>query len=406
MKLLIFVVVLSSSFCLNAEPEPIIYGTVTTENGDNFTGSIIWGKQESFLSDIFNAQKTKTTGIEHLSQQQLEELEDHQPGPQVNFGDIQVTFKSFFGKDIEPPEFSVHFGAIKHIDIKANDFIVTLHDGTLLISHGHADDLRATIHLKDSEGQAHSFELDELKRVTFQAAPVDALTWGDGIYGRLTTTSGVYSGRIMWDKDERLSHEKLDGSQNQKEYAIQFSDIASIEKNNDSSVVVLRNGKSLTLSGTNDVNSSNRGIRLDHPRLGRLEFSWDQFQKLVIEPVDVPWLSVDDYQAITKHLSGIVLLKNGQKHKFDQMAFDLNHQSNAELIHFKTKKLSQQLPLRLVKKITVIDSMSARLTLRNGDSPQAYGSHAVNHDNNGLLITQKGKHQWLKWQDIQAIEFD
>ncbi|KAA3639166.1 MAG: hypothetical protein DWP95_11065, partial [Proteobacteria bacterium] len=310
------------------------------------------------------------------------------------------------GKGIKPPEFSVYFGAIKHIEINQGVFVISLHDGTTITSQDNANDLRATLQIKSPEGEERSFDLDELKKVTFNPAPNNAKTWGDGIYGTLSTDLGHFQGRIMWDKDERLGFEELDGQQNQKEYAIKFADILSIEKNNKASTVVLRDGKTLTLTGTNDVNMSNRGIWLDHPDLGRVEINWQQFQKLVIEPVEVNWLTFHDYANNTRPLAGTVTLKNGQKIKADQMAFDLNQQSNAELITIKSNNHQRQIPLRLIKKMVIINDLSTTLSLHDGSTLQAYGSHSVNHDNNGILITSNNQHQWLKWKDIQTIEFD
>src|SRR5690606_22516175 len=182
---------------IHAEPEPILYGTVTVNDGQTFTGSIRWGKQETFLSDIFNAQKIETVGIEHLSKQERSELQDHQPGPQVNLGNVQITFKSLFGKEIEPPDFSVHFGAIKYMAIDDGVFVATLHDGTTIISNDNANDLTGAVQLKNRQGEQRSYDLDDLKHIEFSQAPADALTWGDGIYGTITTDSGKLQGRVM-----------------------------------------------------------------------------------------------------------------------------------------------------------------------------------------------------------------
>ena len=106
MKKLFFTVLFSASCCVvAANPEPIIFGTVIGTNGQTYTGSIRWGDQETFLSDIFNGRKIATVGIEHLNDDEIADLMDHQPGPQVTLGDLQITLEPIFGKKIEKPLF-------------------------------------------------------------------------------------------------------------------------------------------------------------------------------------------------------------------------------------------------------------------------------------------------------------
>ena len=45
-KLILSGILLGASFGLLANPEPIIYGTITEKNGDTTTGSIRWGDHE------------------------------------------------------------------------------------------------------------------------------------------------------------------------------------------------------------------------------------------------------------------------------------------------------------------------------------------------------------------------
>ena len=203
-----------------------------------------------------------------------------------------------------------------------------------------------------------------------------------------------------------MTDEELDGSDATQEYEIKFADIVSIEKDNNSSTVVLRNGKTLSLTGTNDVDQSNRGIWLDHPNLGRLEINWKQLQKLNIKPVTVDWLNFDDYAAMVHPMAGTITLRSGETVKAVQIIYDLNQQSQFELLEAKINGANRQLPFRLVKKLTVKNEQSVDLLLRDGSVLVAYGTHSVNRDNIGLLITSADQQQWLQWKDIQAIEFD
>jgi hypothetical protein len=409
MKKIVLTVLLTASCCgVAANPEPIIFGTVTETNGQTYTGSIRWGDQETFLSDIFNGRKIATVGIEHLSDDEKDDLIDHQPGPQVTIGDLQVTFKSFFGKEIEQPYFKVPFGSVKQLEIdnKKNLFTTTLHDGSTIVSDGSSsNDLSSDIFVKNLQGETKGFELDDLSLITFAQAPAAALTFGDGIYGTVTSSIGTFEGRVMWDKDERLTYEELDGEDESQDYEIKFSDIKSIEKNGNASIVVLRNETTLNLTGTNDVNNGNRGIWVDHPDLGRVEIEWSQFKKLVIEDVSVKWLDFDDYANITKPLKGQVELKDGSKLDADSITYDMNQQSSSELMYVKVNEANREIPLRTIQKINVKHELAVEFFLQDQTIILAYGNRSVTRENNGILIRSQGTHRWIPWEQVQAVTF-
>ncbi len=389
-------------------PEPIMYGTLTLENGETITGSLRWGDQETFLSDIFNGEKNDTVGIEYLTEDQKEDLLDHQPGPQANIGDLQITFKSFFGKDIEPPFFNTNFGALKRIDFDGKSVTATLHDGTLIATGDNHNDTGDDIYVKDSEGEVTEVDHDDIKSIQFFAAPEGARTFGDGIYGTVESSIGTFKGRIMWDKDERLTDEKLDGNDDEQEHEIKFADIKSIEKTADADVseVILKDGVELMLTGTNDVNRGNRGIWVDTPEYGRIEIDWYQFNKLTIEAVDVNWLTFQDYVELSKPISGSVILADGSKVTAQRIIFDMNQQSNAELLYADIGGNNRQVPLFKVKSMTKKSNQSLELLLRSGIKVIAMNNRSVTFQNNGLIVSNNNRHQWYPWEKVQSIEFD
>lgn len=410
MKKIILTAALSAAVgAVAANPEPIIYGTVTDQKGQTHTGSIRWGDQETFLSDIFNGHKTGTVGFEHLTDDEREALLDHQPGPQASIGALQITFKSFFGKEIDPPYFNVPFGAIKELAIDADQplFTATLHDGTTIVSNGESsNDLQSDIFVKDAQGNIKEFDMDDLTLVTFSKAPPEALTFGDGIYGTVTSSIGTFQGRVMWDKDERLTDEELDGNDDTgKDHEIKFADIKSIEKNGNHSLVELTDGNTLNLTGTNDVNTSNRGIWVDHPDLGRVTIEWSQFNKLVIEDVAVEWLDFDDHAQVQKPLSGTVTLKDGSTVQADAITYDMSLVSPADLLYADVNEANRQIPLRLIKQITVKHDQAVELTMLDGSTLLAYGNKHVTRDNNGLLLKSAENYRWVPWAEVQSIQF-
>ncbi len=408
MKKLIQLGLLSSAFSvLAANPEPVIYGTATETNGNQVTGTIRWGDQEAFLSDVFNGTKLETVGIEYLSEDEKEILEAHQPGPQARIGDFQVTFKSFFGKEIKRPYFNLHFGSIAKlsIDESKNLFVATLHDGTQIKSNNDNNDLSDEVYFLTDEGNTIEYDLDDLISIEFSKAPDNAKTYDQGIYGTITSDIGTFKGRVMWDQDERMVSEKLDGHENGQEYNLKFDEIRSIERKGNKSLVELLDGKTLMLGDTNDVDNGNRGIWLDNPQFGRVEIKWSQFHKFEIQEVDVKWMTFDDYQAIKKPLKGHVKLKDESTVEADEITFDLNQKSSFEFLYADVKDSNWQIPFKNIKKMTKVSDAGVELVLNDDSKLFAYGNRSVTRDNNGVMAKVNGRHKWIQWTDIQSIEF-
>ncbi len=391
-----------------SNPEPVIYGSATHKNGTVITGTIRWGEQEQFLSDIFNGHKIAVVGYEHLTAAEQQQILDHQPGPQADIAGIRITFKSIFGKELLLPEFNVFFGSIQRIDMVDAGLLITLHDGTQITSNEGSNDLSDEIYIKNAEGETTEFELDDLTHIEFAKAPADAKTFTAAIYGTVKASTGTYQGRIIWDKDERTVDEKLDGHANNQEHAIKFTEITSITKadSGNAAKVQLVDGQSLLLNGTNDVNNGHRGIWLNHPELGRIEITWAQFEHLQIESVDVPWMDFDDYQRLSQQLSGSVVLTDGTTIKAEKIAYNLNQQSQAELLVAEITNHVRQLPWSNFKSVHRLNNQSIELVAHDSNKVIASNSSSVTRDNRGILVSNGSQHQWIPWAKIQAISFD
>ena len=92
------------------------------------------------------------------------------------------------------------------------------------------------------------------------------------------------AGYIRWDNDEEYGWELLDGKSGGTEFQIEFSRVTSIEKYNVSSVIVtIRDGRSFRLSGSNDVNSGNKGIFVETENGAEVLVRWTDFRKVEFE---------------------------------------------------------------------------------------------------------------------------
>ena len=85
------------------------------------------------------------------------------------------------------------------------------------------------------------------------------------------TEIGDFEGYVMWDKEECLSTDLLDGESEDGDLSIEMGRIASIEpRGRSSSIVILDDGRKLRLRGSNDVDDDNRGIMIEDERYGKI----------------------------------------------------------------------------------------------------------------------------------------
>lgn len=113
---------------------------------------------------------------------------------------------------------------------------------------------------------------------------VDLLSYNDfkkprRLSGEVETRDGrKVSGNIAYDLDEAMDFEILDGKNDNITYRIPFKYIQSVEpKNYKYSFITLRNGSTLSLGDSPDVNETNSGV---------IVFSSGQ------TPVYIPWKEI------------------------------------------------------------------------------------------------------------------
>ena len=185
----------------------------------------------------------------------------------------------------------IRFGHVRHIrSLGSNQALFTLRSGHQVGMQGRSTDLgRAMRDIEItslSDGQT-SLQWDDLAFVRFHGTDSE-VSWNDfdggaQLRGTVITTSGdEFSGDIKWDLDEYQSWEMLNGNVRGAELDVEFSNIARIVKYEHGSAVVLRDGRSLTLSGSNDVDSGHRGIVVTSGDQSRT-VKWADFRELRLD---------------------------------------------------------------------------------------------------------------------------
>ena len=230
-----------------------LYGTVITK-GESFTGLIQWDHDERISTDELDG-------------------------------------------ETEDGEFSIKFGKIASIKNEGNESLVKLKSGRELLLGGTNDvddGNRGIIVTVDGLGRV-DISWDEFVEVVFDhIKKVPGPVYNDfktpkELEGTVCANDGqIASGRIIYDLDEMLDIEIIQGNDDELEYLIPFRNISRIApKNFDFATVTLKNGKSLLIGEGQDVSDRNDGVLVftannENPKY----FSWDDLKEITFDKPD------------------------------------------------------------------------------------------------------------------------
>ena len=408
-----------SPLAMHAQPNPFLYGSVTLHNGKTYTGQLRWDKEEAFWTDMFHASKIRN---EHIAS-----LKENKPFPTAyqftnnsynryasSSGNSNVSVRNnrVYRNGDAPLGYSTHvltcqFGELESIENrKGSRPRVVFKDGsTMEISGNGYNDLSPTIRIYTRDEIRVKWQ--DVARVDFFSAPrYFRSKIGLPLFGKVYSEIGEYEGYIIWDKDERLGTDELDGDQGSKDISIQFDDIRRIRKRGDGSEVLLKNRQKYQLRGSNDVNQGNRGIVVVSPGLGRIEVSWQDFYEVVFfDESNATMLSYDDFSIPTR-IVGEVWLKSGDLITGD-IIYDLDESFTYEILDGKIGTSEVEIPFDAIRSILPQGSDQSVVELKSGRKLRLRGSQDVTGRNTGLLISgdRRDNLTFVKWGDIEKIEF-
>ena len=264
-----------------------MHGTVTTGRGLEFTGLVAWDVDEIFAADVLDgdvrvaadagdaAWRDGRAGVEDRGRRGRRPGRRHwRYRPRLER--LQVPFAAIHSIE--------HNGLIS--------VAVELHDGERLVMGGTNDVDRSNRGVTVSDpglGQV-TIPWESFSRVQFSGpgdpGTPDAATHADFDGGRplrgtvITMSGEALAGDIRWDDDEHRSWELLNGASAGVDFQIEFSKIDRIARTPGGAEVTLRDGRGYELSGSNDVDSGNRGIVVTSPRGGERVVEWSDFREL------------------------------------------------------------------------------------------------------------------------------
>jgi hypothetical protein len=378
-----------------------IYGTIRTVDGDEFEGWIRWDKNEAFWDDILDGTKERST-------RKYRRKYHGRSSDRRTIGDLARD--GLFYSIGSSRQSEVKFGHIKSIvPLSSSDALIVLKSGLEFEMSG-ADvgsGVREIMINDLKEGEIY-FDWDDIDEVDFKKEPREPDTGVERLYGKVLTRNGdEYVGWIEWDVDEVLSTDVIDGDEgSRRNRKIRFDKIKSIERRSrSSSIVTLKSGKSMRLSGSNDVNSENRGIRVKSDELGRVSISWSDFDRLDLMPVPKDKLPKYDSFDGGHDIEGTVYTEDGEQYT-GKIVWDEDETYTWE--HLNGDYDDDAVVIEFAN-IDTIEKRSRRgsiVTTKSGRNIELRGSNDVDSDNNGIVVTMDdGDEVEIDWYDFDRAKF-
>lgn len=380
-----------------------IYGKIYTDDDEVYEGWIRWDKNEAFWDDILDATKKYYT-----------------PHPRTT---KKETYIKIFGLRLSlgssekdegrtSASMGIKFGHLERIKVRSGHR-ATLHlkNGTRVDVTSYGTDIGNSVRGIEVEGQEFgklTLKWDNLSKVVFEKEPAKSPPKKrERLYGVLTTRDGEeFRGFVTWDTDELFTTDILDGDEHGRDWEIPFGNIEAIERRSRSSArVYLTNGEKLTLSGTNDVNSSINGIQVNDSEIGLIDVSWGSFDRLdFLEGGERFLKSYDEFDG-SERLYGTVEDEDGEKYT-GYITWDDDEKYGWEILNGKYHDLDMEIEFRNVKSIRKRAFWGAEVTLKNGKKFRLEDSNDVNEDNKGVFIEDEdGNEIEVEWDEFEKVEF-
>ncbi len=379
-----------------------IHGKVITTDGEEYEGLIRWDKNEASWVDMIDC--TKELELVRRRGKNDDHVKSiHIFGIRVG----KVRTKSDYRMSAQC---TVAFGHLEAIEFIEDDAaLLVFKSGEELVVKASSTDIGDNIRgiiVEDPDEGTIEFDWEEIERVEFSQGGHEIYSdFGDRLYGTLTTRKGdTFAGWIVWDADEALTDDILDGESRNRDREIPFGKIRSIERRSSSSArVTLKNGDEITLKGTNDVNCSNRGISVFVEDFGVVKVDWDEFDRIDFEDAAAPV----EYNRFDggKLLRGTVYTDSGESFT-GNIRWDDDEEYTWEVIDTEFRDVEMDIELGYISTIRRKGCCSAIITLWDGHEFKVKGSNDVDDENKGIfVILDSGEEIEVDWEDFDYVEF-
>lgn len=404
---------LGASLRADGPPADRLYGRVITAGGETFEGYIRWDRNEGSWADVLNGDKEMPwQNLRDAERLDRDYRRDRNRDHRIDILGLHISWSD--DNEHNYPESAtsgIRMGHIRSLRVEGSDRArLTLKSGQEVEFSGGSTDigdgLRKLV-VEDPERGAVELRWRDLDEVDFMEAPRGReAPAAQRLWGTLRTREGdEFTGYIAWDTDEILGSDVLDGDEHGRGRKIPFDRIAAIERDgSEGARVVLENGEEITLRGSNDVDSSNRGIAVDDPTLGQVQVDWGDFDEVRFSDAPSKGLGYDDFDG-GRHLEGTVETVDGREVR-GAIRWDNDEEYSWEILDGRQGDVDFDIEFAQVRSIVPHDDWSADVTLRDGRTFRLEGSNDVDDDNKGIYVTPEGgETQLVRWRDLRQVTF-
>jgi hypothetical protein len=381
-----------------------LYGRIATRGGSVYEGRLRWNNtEEAFWGDFFNADKKELPYLEYVPR------DERRRRKSIEVFGVPIGV-SWGGMESDGRQLVARFGDLRRIEVqRGDDATVIFKSGARYEVSGGSNDIDddTEITVWDRNAGEMRVRWKEIRTIDFLPAPAGLTVPGFRLRGTVHTEDGTFHGYIQWDQDECLSSDKLDGKTHDGKVSLQMGEIRSIERRSrDSSEVVLRNGRTLVLKGTNDVNSSNRGIYVHDWRFGRVLVDWDAFRRVDFEPPGDSGPAYTDFRP-GHPLSGKVSTEQGQTYR-GRLVYDIDEAETMEFLNGQRSEVEYSIPFARIAFLLPERGSSTRVVYKDGQEVKLADAVDVDRDNAGVLVFEQGKEKprYISWEDVRRIDFE
>jgi hypothetical protein len=384
-----------------------IYGTVSTIDGEKYSGQLRWGNEETFWEDEFNSTKTENPYNRYSSKAQEDLFKDNSNGEEWNFMGLWKD-KNCCNYYFQNHQFACRFGDIKVIEPSSQSEIsIVFKDDSKMRVSGGSNDIGAKISVMDPELGEINIPWSRINRVEFSQGPEKLKKkFGEPLYGKVKTIRGEFLGFIQWDHEECLSVDKLDGNNTNGRLSIEMGDIRKIERYGRGSKVTLKSDRVVELFGTNDVDASNKGVVVRTKDFGKVLIEWSDFEYVEFiddYPKDAD-LSYTEFPK-PKRIKGEVVTLNNEKIQ-GLIVFDVDEAWDYELLEGNDYQVKYSIPFRNIASVKPKNYNFSTITMKNGKSVLLGDSQDVSDSNDGMMLFKSEKDEepvLIPWKTIKEI---
>jgi len=373
-----------------------IYGSLRTIDGEVFEGWIRWDKNEAFWDDILDCNKENSR-----------KYRSKRKSGRRSTGLGSLFEVSWSGSSRQS---ELKFGHISTITpISSGEALIELKSGLKYEVSGSdvGSGMREFLIDDLDEGEIY-LEWDDIDEIDFKRESTQPSSNEERLYGKVTTRRGDdFVGWVEWDVDEVMTNDVLDGDEgSRKNRKIRFGKIQKIERRSSSSAIVtLKSGKEIRMSGSNDVDSGNRGIRVKVQDLGRVSVGWDEFDMVEFMPVPTQLLpNYTDFDG-GRAILGTVFTEDGETFE-GEIIWDDDERYTWEHLNGDFHDLDVAIEFSNVKVIEKHSRRGSLVTTSSGRNVLLKGSNDVNSENNGIIVKlSDGDEIEIDWYDFERAEF-